>query len=125
MSQIFNRSDLMKTRKRLRSEMPPAERILWSRLKKKQLGGFKFRRQYSVGPYVLDFYCPSVKLAVEIDGDLHYQDRAQEYDQQRDRYIENFGLRICRYTNQEIYRNLDDVLEDILANLNRGLPTDR
>lgn len=60
--------------------MPNEEIILWSRLKNRQLGGLRFRRQYSVGRYVVDFYCPEVRLVIEIDGDYHFTGEAKQYD---------------------------------------------
>ena len=93
--------------------MPWAEAILWSKLQKRQVLGFKFRRQYSVGPYVLDFYCPDAKLAVEIDGDSHFQENAAEYDGKRQAAIEQLGIRFLRFSNQEIHKNLFAVLERV------------
>jgi very-short-patch-repair endonuclease len=93
--------------------MPPAELILWSKLKKRQLHTQKFRRQFSVGPYVVDFYCPALKLAVEIDGDSHFQPGEQVRDGQRQEYIESFGIQFLRFTNMEVRENLRGVLETI------------
>ncbi len=73
--------------------MPQAEAILWSQLQKRQVLGFKFRRQYGVGSYVLDFYCPEVKLAIEIDGNSHLREDAVEYDGTRQAEIEKLGIR--------------------------------
>ena len=113
MSQVFNRSEEREKRRRLRRNVPKAEAVVWSRLKGKQLLGYKFRRQYSVGPYVLDFYCPSLKLAVEIDGDSHYKMSAQDGDQARQAYIESFGIGFLRFTNEEVYQELENVLAAI------------
>lgn len=93
--------------------MPWAEAILWSKLQKRQVLGFKFRRQYSVGPYVLDFYCPDAKLALEIGGDSHFQENAAEQDGKRQAAIEQLGIRFLRFSNQEIHKNLFAVLERI------------
>lgn len=84
--------------------------MLWRHLKGKQLGGLKFRRQYSVGAYVLDFYCPECKLALEIDGSSHDAEDAQAYDTARQRYIEALGIRFLRFTNQDVYNNVEGVL---------------
>ena len=65
--------------------MPKAEVILWSKLKSKGLDGYKFRRQYSVGKFVIDFYCPRVKLAIEVDGDSHFSERSEVCDKERQR----------------------------------------
>ena len=93
--------------------MPKAEAILWQRLKGRQLLGYKFRRQYSVGSYVLDFYCPKLKLGIEIDGDSHFQATVQEYDRQRQDFIESLGIKVLRSLNTDIYENLDEVFESI------------
>ncbi len=73
----------------------------------------KFRRQFSVSPYVVDFYCPALKLAIEIDGDSHFQTGAQEKDKARQDFIESFGVHFLRFRNVEIRENLRGVLETI------------
>ena len=115
MTQFFNKSTEKTKRRRLRSDSPPAETIIWSRLRGKNVFGYKFRRQDSVGPYVIDFYCPALKLAVEIDGDSHFIGDAVEGDKRRQIFIESFGIRFLRFTNQDIYDNLDGVLESITS----------
>jgi very-short-patch-repair endonuclease len=87
-----------------------AERLLWQRLKRKQLAGVKFRRQYSVDEFVLDFYAPRVKLAIEIDGPMHLSEDARAYDEARTEHIEQFGIRILRVTNLDVYTNMEGVL---------------
>jgi very-short-patch-repair endonuclease len=79
-------------RRQLRATMPPAETILWSRLRRRQLLGCKFRRQHSVGSYVLDFFSAEIKLGIELDGDSHFEPGAPEYDQERQGFIESFGI---------------------------------
>ena len=93
--------------------MPEAEIILWSKLKGKQIYGYKFRRQYSVGSYVIDFYCPKLKLAIEVDGMSHFQPGSEERDNERQKYIENYGIYFLRYINTDIYENLEGVIEQI------------
>ena len=90
MGYILNREERNKFRKKLRNNMPKAEIILWSQLKGKKLDGFKFRRQHSVGPFIVDFYCPKLKLAIEVDGDSHYQEGIEEYDKRREKYIRSY-----------------------------------
>jgi very-short-patch-repair endonuclease len=97
----------------LRSSMPKAEVVLWSKLKGKALDGHKFRRQHSVGRFVIDFYCPRLKLAIEVDGDSHYSDGSEPYDKARQDFIESFGISFLRFTNKEIYENLGEVLAKI------------
>ncbi len=113
-TKIFNRLSVKPKRKSLRNQMTEAEKILWYYLRGKQLEGYKFRRQHSVGPYIVDFYCPRLKLVIEVDGDSHFQDEAIRYDRKRQRYIESFGLKFLRFTNLDIYENIDGVLEEIL-----------
>ena len=115
MTQFFNKPTEKEKRRRLRNNAPAAETVLWSRLRRKHVHGYKFRRQYSVGPYVIDFYCPALKLAVEIDGDSHFVADAVTQDKQRQDYIESFGVQFLRFTNEQVYRNLDHVLETIAA----------
>ena len=97
--------------------MPPAEVILWSKLRGKGLKNHKFRRQYSVERYIMDFYCPALKLAIEIDGDSHFVEGAKEREQVRRRLIESYGVKILRFTNAEIYESLDGALEKIMENI--------
>jgi very-short-patch-repair endonuclease len=108
----FNRRRDRGKRKSLRSDATEAEKRLWQHLKAKQLGA-KFRRQYSVDAYVLDFYSPRSKLAIEIDGDSHFTVEAMEYDRERTNYIKGFGIEVIRFTNLEIVENIEGVLEKI------------
>ena len=113
MPRIFNRSTEKGRRRQLRRQMPEAEALVWSKLRGKQILGYGFRRQYSVGPYVIDFYCPAIKLAVEIDGDSHFREGAESDDKRREDFIKSFGIRFLRVTNEEVCRNLPGVLEAI------------
>jgi very-short-patch-repair endonuclease len=122
MTEFFNRPSEKAMRRRLRGEMPSAEVILWSRLQRKQLLGMKFRRQYSVGPYSVDFYCPVAKLAVELDGDSHFTPEAKLDDAKRQRYIQSFGIRFIRFTNVDVYENLDGVIEAIAVEIRATPP---
>ena len=97
--------------------MPPAEVILWSKLRGKGLQGCKFRRQYSIGPYIVDFYAPQLNLAIEIDGDSHYVDGAQQRDQVRQAFIESADVTVLRFTNYDIYDRLEGVIEKILEKI--------
>jgi very-short-patch-repair endonuclease len=113
MTEFFNRSSEKDLRRRLRKELTPAEAELWSRLHRGQLGGHRFRRQYSVGPYCVDFYCVQAKLAIEVDGDSHFTAEAKQSDPERQRYVEAFGIRFLRFTNADVYDNPDGVIEAI------------
>ena len=81
------------------------------------LGGYKFRRQHSVGAFVLDFYCPSEKLAVELDGDSHFTDNAIEYDRERTAYLNALNIKVLRFLNTDVYDNLNAVCERILEEI--------
>lgn len=99
----------------LRNNMPKAEIFLWSKLKGRGLSGFKFRRQYGVDKFVLDFYCPELKLAIEVDGDSHFRGGAKESDMERQKIIESYGIVFLRFTNTDIYENMNAVLERIVG----------
>jgi very-short-patch-repair endonuclease len=90
---------------------------LWGYLRDRRLGGFKFRRQHPVGNYILDFYCPKKKLAVEVDGSQHGLDEQLTRDQKRTADLEKKGIRVLRYWDVDLSQNLDGVLNDILAEL--------
>ena len=98
---IFNQKSQNEKRKTLRNNMPQAEILLWSRLKGKKVRGLKFRRQFSVGKYVIDFYCPAVKLAIEADGNTHTSEEEIEYDKTRQYEIANFGITFLRFRNDQ------------------------
>ncbi len=93
--------------------MTKAEVLLWLQLKNKQILGIRFLRQYSVGPFVIDFYAPEVKLAIEVDGAAHLTDTEIEYDKMRQSIIENLAISFLRFTNQMIYEDMYNVLEAI------------
>ncbi|MFQ5717649.1 MAG: endonuclease domain-containing protein [Nitrospinales bacterium] len=116
MKKVFNRKDKKTIRQDLRNNMPETERLLWAKLRGKQLGGYKFRRQYGVDQFVLDFYCPKIKLGIEIDGDSHFNKNAETYDRERSRVIQSYGIKILRFNNNEVHKNIDGVLETILEN---------
>ena len=110
------------SRKRsLRSEMTTAERRLWSRLRAKQFFGLNFRRQH-VGPYIVDFYCSERLTVIEVDGDVHGEELRKRKDEHREKNLKNPGLHIIRYTNDEILKDLDGVLEDLKMDWACDLP---
>lgn len=98
-------------RKHLRNNMTQTEVMLWDKLKNKGVLGYKFRRQYGVGPYVLDFYCPKLRLGVEVDGDSHFSRGGRIHDKERDSFIEEQGITLIRVTTTEVKQNLDGVIE--------------
>ena len=100
----------------LRNNLTPAEAFLWKQLKNSQLEGRKFRRQHSIGNYIVDFYCPGEQLAVELDGNGHFNAAAEEYDKERDLFIAQFGIVVLRFENKQVFDNLDNVLQEIKSN---------
>ena len=113
MTQYFNRASEKEKRRSLRSNMPKAEAVIWLKLKGKQMLGYRFRRQYSVDRYIIDFYCPELMLAVEIDGDSHYQIGSEDSDKHRQAFIESFGIQFLRSTNEDVFKNLERVIETV------------
>ena len=107
-------------KRRLRSNMTGPETRLWSRLRARQLQGLKFRRQHGIGPYIVDFYCSEQSLVIEVDGDSHADPDQMLKDQLRDTYLQSLGLRVIRYCNDDIVKNLDGVLEDLAERLSSG-----
>ncbi len=97
--------------------MTPQEIFLWKYLKGNNLG-FKFQRQYGMGKYIVDFYCPNKKFVIEIDGIQHNDNRDREYDEERTKYLESLNCKVLRFWNNEINTNMDGVLESIRRELN-------
>lgn len=113
---IHNKIELKDKRKFLRNHMTSAEAKLWKYLRNKSLDGRKFRRQHSVGVYILDSYCPSEKLCVELDGEKHYSDAGFEHDQTRTKFLKEFGIKVCRVENERVFKNIEGVLQEIMDN---------
>ncbi|MGB8437388.1 MAG: endonuclease domain-containing protein [Burkholderiales bacterium] len=109
-----NAPELKSRRRDLRASLTPAESLLWHHLQRSKLQGRKFRRQHSVGPFVLDFYCPSERLAVELDGTAHDHGLAIRRDVLRTTYLAATGVRVIRFENQAVVRNPDGVLASIM-----------
>ena len=93
--------------------MTDAEQILWSRIRRKQLKSRQFYRQKIIGNYITDFYCPKSKLIIEIDGGQHYSEQEKKKDKIRDDYMSKIGLKVLRFSDNEIFKNLEDVIEKI------------
>jgi len=110
---LYNDPSKKPTRRHLRKDATDAERKLWSILRNRQMNGLKFFRQYSVGSYVLDFYCPEKRLALEIDGGQHGDVDSQQHDAQRDSYLKELGIRVVRFWNNDVLRNAEGVAQKI------------
>ncbi len=101
----------------LRKNMTDAERLLWSRIRRKQLKGYQFYRQRIIGDYIVDFYCPRRRLIIEVDGCQHYGKCGMAKEKERDAYLKIAGLRIRRFSDREVFKNLNGVLEKIYEDL--------
>jgi very-short-patch-repair endonuclease len=103
--------------RRLRKNMTDAESFLWQRIRRKQLKGRQFYRQKNIGNYIVDFYCPSAKVIVELDGGQHYTQEGIRRDQVRDKYLDSLGLTTLRFSDREVFKNIEGVLERIFEHL--------
>ncbi|MEM1044417.1 MAG: endonuclease domain-containing protein [Bacteroidota bacterium] len=114
-----NPPHLRAIRKSLRKRSTPAERRLWQILRARRLQGVKFRRQHGIGRYVVDFYCPAARLAVEVDGAVHDDPLRAEADRQRQAEIEALGIRVVRFSNDDVLRMPDLVAEALRQELSQ------
>lgn len=119
---IHNQQRLKDLRKLNRNNLTPAEAKLWKHLNNSQLGR-KFRRQHSIGKYILDFYCPQEKLAIELDGRTHFTDNGFEKDENRTAYLKSLNIKVIRFENKEVFEQLDGVLEEIKVNFTTPNPS--
>ena len=103
--------ETVKRARELRRPQTPAEESLWKKLRRAQLLGMRFRRQQPYGPYILDFYCKKVQLAIEVDGDSHAE--KEEDDNRRDAWLNQQGLKVIRFYNSDVYENINGVLQVI------------
>ena len=115
-NKIHNLKLLKEKRKQLRNNLTSAEATLWKMLQNSQIDGRKFRRQHSVGFYILDFYCPSEKLAVELDGEHHFTSAGFEKDEKRTEYLNSLNIRVIRFENKEVFEQTESVLQTIRDN---------
>ncbi len=115
---IKNKPATADLRKKLRNNSSPAEIILWLQLKGRKLNGKKFRRQYGIENFILDFYCPECKLGIELDGTTHDNPDSFNQDAKRTHTISDNGINIIRFTNKEVKENLEGVLLEIRKHLN-------
>ena len=93
---IYNKTGIKERRRELRKNQTDVERLLWKQIRNKNFFGLKFFRQYSVGAYIVDFYCPKLKLAIELDGGQHAEEGNKEYDKIRTDYLKSMGIKGCQ-----------------------------
>ena len=97
--------------------MTETEKILWEKLKDRNVFKARFRRQHPIAIFIVDFYCHEYKLAIEIDGEIHLKNEVNEYDDGRNYDIEKFGIKILRFTNNEVFTDLEKIIKEILKTI--------
>jgi len=117
---LYNDPSTKLDRRRLRKNATDAERKLWDILRSRRMAGLKFFRQYGAGPYVLDFYCPERKLAIEVDGGQHADVYGQQRDAHRDRYLKELNIRVIRFWNNDVLQNIEGVGQKIKEEVERN-----
>jgi len=113
---VHNITKLIGRRKELRNNSTPEEVLLWLQLKNSKTG-FKFRRQHGIGGYIVDFYCPSKKLVIEIDGSQHFTKENREYDEIRTKFFKGLDIKVIRFTNLEIATETQRIVKEIKSKL--------
>jgi len=115
----YDKTQLKSNARKLRNGMTDAERKLWSKLRGKQINNMQFYRQRPIGKYIVDFYCPKMNLAIELDGGQHYEDDGLKKDQERTEYLnKQFELKILRFSNLDVLKNIDGVILRIADEIN-------
>ena len=116
---IFNRKSLKSFRSSLRNRSTSAEAALWEMLKSRKLEGRKFRRQYSIGSYIVDFCCPAEKLVIELDGATHGEYHKIQEDENRDKFLETFGFTVLRFENRFVFQEPEYLISEISKVINK------
>ena len=117
--EIFNKKSTLEKRKLLRINQTEAEKRLWQYLRNRKLNGYKFFRQYGLGDYIVDFYCPKIKLVIELDGVSHFTCEGIKYDEIRTNFFSSFGVEVIRFKNSEIINNIEACLNRILGKIDK------
>ncbi len=115
--QEFNRPSTRPKRKNLRNSQTEAETVLWERLRDRRFMEYKFYRQYGIGEYIADFYCPQQRLVIEIDGSQHYTEDGRKYDESREKYMSSLSIKTVRFSNSDVLQNIEGVLSEIAKEL--------
>lgn len=117
MTPLNNRKYLKAFRKKLRTQGTSAEAVLWTYLKGKKIAGIKFRIQHSIGKYIIDFYAPSKKLAIELDGEVHNWGNSAISDSEKELFLQSLGITILRFENKWVFNDPDYVITTIKASV--------
>ncbi len=104
---------IFKLARELRKDQTRAEKTLWEQLNKNQIRGLKFRRQHPINRFIADFFCPKIKLIIEVDGSIHEIIEFQNHDEGRTDFFNDFGITVIRFTNEQIYNELDSTIKQI------------
>ena len=110
---LYNHKSLRDRRRDLRNNQTSAEKLLWKYISHDKILGLSFLRQYSVGPYVLDFYCSKIRLGIEVDGEIHNKEERKVYDQDRDKYLRNLDVDTIRFWNDDVLNDIKSVLDKL------------
>jgi very-short-patch-repair endonuclease len=117
---MLNYNSKLKPKARvLRSNMTDVEKMLWSRVRRKQILGVQFYRQKPIGNYVVDFYAPQANLVIELDGGQHFEPEQERYDEQRTLNLQKQGLSVLRFTNLDVLKNIEGVMEVIFRQIQK------
>jgi very-short-patch-repair endonuclease len=111
--------------KQLRKRVTPAEKIIWKRLKGKNIKGVKFRRQQPIGRYIADFYCHKIRLVIEIDGPIHFRKDRKEHDESRSTWMNRYDIKVIRFTNDEVTYHIGKVMKTIREEISQRLESTR
>lgn len=115
MRSLYNDPSRKNLRRKLRAEQTEAETLLWNKLRSRRLNSMRFVRQYGVGRYVLDFFCPETRLAIELDGSQHMEKEHEDYDLRRTAYLNALDIKVIRFWNNQVMSDMESVLEAIVA----------
>jgi len=114
-----NKSSTKERRRELRKNQTKVEKELWLKIRNRQLG-VKFRRQYNIDYYIVDFYCHELRLIIELDGYIHGEKANKEKDKKRENYLKNKGYSIIRYRNEQVKYKMESILQDLINIINIG-----
>jgi len=108
---LYNNKSLKERRRELRNNQTPAEKLLWKHISRDRIFNLRFLRQYGVGPYILDFYCPKIRLCIELDGEIHKDNKL--YDDERSKYLETLDIKIIRFWNDDVLKDIKNTLDKL------------
>lgn len=112
---VHNKRSLLDIRRALRANSTPAEEILWEEIRNRKLNGLKFKRQHSIGNYIVDFYCASKRLIIELDGEVHNTEDQKEKDKHKDQNLTEMNFRVLRISNSQVLNDIETVKSLLLA----------